>query len=195
MGDMMTILICILGPSQSGKNTLMRRFMQDNPDVKRLVTATSRPRRPEEEDGVDKFFVAADVFENQPELFFEQVIEHGNHYGILKKELIKTVQENEVVIADLELRGIMSLVQAKEQLPCRLVPIYVCPDTFEELEDRIRKKGDANAEERIQTSKIEWHYRNDPVFVAVISTSCPIDESYAQLCAVIKRFKEVHHEP
>lgn len=81
-------MIVLVGPSASGK-TATCRFLEDNYNIKKVVTHTTRDIRPGEKDGVDYHFVSKDEFEKMKKNneFIETVFYNGNNYGTSRKEV------------------------------------------------------------------------------------------------------------
>ena len=83
-------LIILSGPSGSGKTTVIQRLLADPPGPLRLsVSATTRPPRPDEREGVDYYFWTRDHFERELQRgsFLEHAQVHGNYYGTLRREV------------------------------------------------------------------------------------------------------------
>ena len=80
-------MLIISGPAGSGKNTVAERLMGEFPQVRRVVTSTSRPPRGAEKDGEDYHFLSTEDFERAIEdgEFFEYAKVHGRYYGTSKK--------------------------------------------------------------------------------------------------------------
>ena len=77
------MIIVIVGESASGKSTLAKQFVEDNPSFSRIVTYTTRPKREGEVDGIDYHFVSNEVFDNmvKQDMFVEHADYRGWHYG------------------------------------------------------------------------------------------------------------------
>src|SRR6476646_11508400 len=83
-------LIILSGPSGSGKSTVIKRLLADPPGPLRLsVSATTRPPRPDERNGVDYHFWTRERFERELEkgTFLEHAVVHGNYYGTPRAEV------------------------------------------------------------------------------------------------------------
>lgn len=77
------MILVIVGESASGKSTLAKQFVEDNPSFSRIVTYTTRPKREGEVDGIDYHFVSDEVFESMinNNMFVEHADYRGWHYG------------------------------------------------------------------------------------------------------------------
>ena len=104
----MARLFVISGPSGAGKGTLIRGILEARPDLAVVATsATTRTRRPGEEDGREYFFLTPDEFRRRIDEgeFVEWVEFAGNHYGTLKSEVDRLLSEGANVILELEVDG------------------------------------------------------------------------------------------
>src|SRR5262245_29104824 len=108
-------LIILSGPSGSGKSTVIRRLLADPPGPLRLsVSATTRPSRSGEVDGVDYHFWPRDRFEREltAGAFLEHALVHGNYYGTLRAEVEPHLREGCGVILDIDVQGAAQVRQA-----------------------------------------------------------------------------------
>src|SRR5437773_11766136 len=99
-------LITLSGPSGSGKTTVIQRLLADPPGPLRLsVSATTRPPRPGERDGVDYHFWTREQFERKLAAgeFLEHAVVHGHdYYGTLRAEVEPYLQRGQGVILDID---------------------------------------------------------------------------------------------
>lgn len=84
------MLFAICGPSKSGKSTILNEILRIRPDLKKLITLTTRSPRPGELDGVDYFFVSKSRFQemDKDEEIIYPIIHRGEYYGIRKSDLL-----------------------------------------------------------------------------------------------------------
>ena len=131
----------ITGTSGAGKGTLEKILLQRMPDVFELaVSATTRERRPTEQEGREYYFVSAAVFEQrvQEDEFLEYVdFPWGARSGTLRSEIDRIQANGKVPLLDLETDG---AIRVKETIP-GAVTIFVDAPTFEELERRLRERA------------------------------------------------------
>ena len=100
-------VVVISGPSGVGKDAVMRRLQELRPDLHQVVTATSRPARPGERDGVDYFFVTTESFEKMiadGELI-EHAVVYGEYKGIPKAQVREKLAMNVDVVLRLDVQG------------------------------------------------------------------------------------------
>ena len=139
-------LFVATGPSGAGKGTLIRRLVAARPDLAVAVSATTRPRRPGEEDGRDYHFLSGEEFQRRVDAgdFLEHVdYVSGHRYGTLREEVDGILASGRSVILELETHGAKE-VQAS--LP-DAVTIFIEPPSFAELERRLRDRATESAGE------------------------------------------------
>ncbi len=143
-------LVVISGPSGVGKSTVVAQVLQRCGDRLRLSTsATTRPPRAGEQDGVDYHFLADEEFSrrrNEGEfLECKEVFGRGHWYGTLWSEVRPSLEGGEWVILEIDVDGAEDVLE-KFESP---ITIFICPESLEELEHRLRSRGTEN-EEAIQ---------------------------------------------
>jgi len=109
-------LIVVTGPSGAGKGTLIGEVLKRVPELEVTVSATTRDRRPGEEDGRDYWFLTADEFLARIEAdeFLEHVVYvSGHRYGTLRPELERIRDKGEIPLLELETEGALR-VKAKD---------------------------------------------------------------------------------
>jgi guanylate kinase len=185
------ILVIVSGPSGVGKSTVVRELIKSCPLPLRLsVSATTRPPRAGETDGVDYHFLTREQFLVRREAgeFIESFEVHGvgYWYGTLKEEVDRGLADGKIVILEIDVNG-ASQVQAR--VP-GVVSIFVHPANMEELEKRLRGRG-SESEERIQrrllTARAELleakKYTFDVVNVTVAAT-------VSEICGILRGLRD-----
>ena len=132
-------LIVVTGPSGAGKGTLIRKLLERVPDVEVTVSATTRDRRPGEEEGREYRFLTPDEFLAgiESDDFLEHVVYvSGHRYGTLRSELERIRARGHVPLLELETEGALD-VKAKEP---GAVTIFISA-AVEELERRLRDRA------------------------------------------------------
>ena len=147
------LLIVISAPSGTGKTTLCDNLCLNFSSVCRVVTCTTRSPRADEVDGVDYYFLNEQEFlaRVQNEDFLENAFVHGNHYGVLKSEVLVKLLEGMDVLLNIDVQGAASIRKSSKDdliLKSSLFSVFLCPPSLEELENRLRGRGD-NSEEDI----------------------------------------------
>lgn len=147
-------LFVISGPSGAGKSTILKRVMEAMPQLQFSVSATSRPARPGETDGVQYFFVSEDAFRQMIEqgAFVEYDYHMYNYYGTLKSEILKKTALGHMIL-DVEPNGARTV---KEIYP-EAILIYIGAPSIEELQNRLRARKDTTEEQiAIRSERARW---------------------------------------
>ena len=147
LGTALSKILLISGPSGVGKGTVVSEVMRSHPNVFELsVSSTTRPRRSSETAGSHYHFHSKQEFEEQirKQQLLEWVQFDDNYYGTLKSSLASIFGNGRIPLLELEIQG---AVAARANGYDGLY-IYLKPPSMEELERRIRKRGQ-NTEESI----------------------------------------------
>jgi guanylate kinase len=137
-------LIVLTGPSGVGKGTLMRSLLERYPELYYSVSATTRSPRTGEIDGKNYYFISRKKFEQlvaQGE-FLEWAEFAGNYYGTPREAVVNQIRAGKTVVLEIELEGAR---QIRASFPTAL-SIFILPPSFEELEQRIRNRGQDSSE-------------------------------------------------
>jgi guanylate kinase len=137
-------LIVLTGPSGVGKGTLMRSLLQRHPQLYYSVSVTTRSPRPGEINGENYHFISRSKFEQlvaQGE-FLEWAEFAGNYYGTPREAVLTQIQSGKLVVLEIELKGAR---QIRASFPNAL-SIFILPPSFDELEKRIRGRGQDSQE-------------------------------------------------
>ena len=139
-------LFVISGASGVGKSTVLAQVMNGRDDLRFSVSATTRKPRPGEQDGVSYYFVTKERFEQMiaEDAFIEYDAHMDNYYGTPEAQLNEKLETGSVIL-DIEPVGAFH-VRAKRP---DAVLIFIAPPSMEELERRLRGRGDT-AEDQIQ---------------------------------------------
>lgn len=150
-------LVILSGPSGSGKSTVIQRLLADPPGPLRLsVSATTRPPRPGEVDGVDYHFWTREKFERelQAGAFLEHAVVHGTYYyGTLRAEVEPYLERGTGVILDIDVQG---AEQVRRLCPDH-VSVFLLAPTLAEYERRLVARGEdpASIRRRMETARAE----------------------------------------
>lgn len=149
------VFYCLSSPAGAGKTTLSEAVLKDCPvKLHRVVTCTSRERRPQEVEGMSYHFLDREEFERGIKSgdFFEWEEVHGNLYGTRKSDL--EGPDDRLLVIDI--RGALSF---KRLFPERTVLIIVVPPRPEDLRFRLLNRGtegESQVERRLQTARTEY---------------------------------------
>ena len=131
-------LVVISAPSGAGKTSIARSVLLAHPAFTYSVSATTRPRRPEEEHGRDYIFLTRDEFLRRVAAgeFVEWEEIYGDYYGTLKKEVERALDAGRHVLFDIDVKGGLSI---KRHYPEACL-IFIRPPSEEILLERLRKR-------------------------------------------------------
>lgn len=140
-------LFVISGSSGVGKGTIIKRFLEKNPNFKLSVSCTTRGKRDGEEHGVNYYFLTREEFMSAVEKgeFLEWAEFSGNCYGTNKKFVQQCLDNDEDLLLEIDTQGAL---QVKKKMD-NAVLIFILPPSVEELERRLRDRG-TETEEAIQ---------------------------------------------
>ena len=133
------ILFVISGPSGVGKGTVRESLLKGRDDIEVSVSATTRPPRPGEIDGVDYFFIDRETFmkrvkENQ---FLEWANVYSNYYGTPREFVLNHLKNGRDVLLEIDIQGAL---QVKQKMP-EGVFIFLSPPSIEDLAKRLCQRG------------------------------------------------------
>ena len=150
-------LTVLAGPTAVGKGTVSTYIRDNYPQVWLSVSATTRPARPGEVDGVHYFFKSPEEFDRlvaQGE-FLEWAVVHGqNRYGTLRSTVKQAIAEGRSVLLEIDLQGAR---QVKAAVPDAQF-VFLAPPSWEEMVRRLVGRGTETPEEqqrRLETAKLE----------------------------------------
>lgn len=155
--DRRGLLFVLSSPSGAGKSTLSRMLLASDRSIDLSVSATTRPPRPGEVDGVDYHFIDVAGFKHMVaggELL-EWAHVFGHRYGTPKAPVEAALGEGRDVLFDIDWQGAQQLYQ--EAGP-DVVRVFILPPSIEELERRLRSRGtdsEAVIDDRMSRAKAE----------------------------------------
>ena len=147
-------LIVISGASGVGKGTVLGIMMEKRKDLSFSVSATTRPPRPGEIDGVHYYFISREKFEEMiaQGAFLEYDAHAANYYGTPRAQA-EEKRERGPVLLDIEPAGAK---QVREKMPDAEL-IFIMPPSMEELERRLRGRGDTPEEQiKLRMERAVW---------------------------------------
>jgi guanylate kinase len=150
------LLIVISGPSGAGKDSVVQRMKEKHLPFHFVVTATTRPPRPNEVNGRDYFFVSKDEFArmmDQNELI-EYALVYGDYKGIPKAQVREALASGKDVVMRLDVQG----AETVRKLASEALLIFITTDSEEELVNRLKERQTETSDSlsiRIATARKE----------------------------------------
>ena len=128
----------VTGPSGAGKGTLEKALLDRRADLELAVSATTRERRPSEQDGREYWFLAPEEFDRRVQAgdFLEWVPYVGQKYGTLRSEIDRIAGAGRVPLLDLEIEGALNV---RDSVPGAVTVFVDAP--LDELERRLRERA------------------------------------------------------
>ena len=152
-------LLIVSAPSGSGKSTIVNFLMKEHPEFRLAfsVSATSRPPRGQEQDGVDYYFLTPEEFRSHIEqddfLEYEEVYE-GRFYGTLKSQVEEKLAAGMNVVFDVDVKGGINI---KKYYGDDALSVFIQPPSIEALRERlIRRNTDEMAQIEQRLAKAEY---------------------------------------
>ena len=150
------LLIILSSPSGAGKSTLARRLRAWDPTVRFSVSATTRPPRPGEEDGVDYLFVDEPGFKRM--VRDGEMLEHahvfGNFYGSPGAPVRAAIEEGCDVLFDIDWQGAQQI--QKSAMASHVLSIFLLPPSIAELRRRLQGRGQDAPETIARRMQRSW---------------------------------------
>ena len=178
-------------PSGSGKSTIVNHILSLHPEIEFSVSATSRPPRGQEQDGVEYLYYSADIFRAlvRDDKFVEyEEVYPDRFYGTLKSEVNRIWAKGHVIIFDVDVKGGVNLkkyfgdqalsvfIQAPSVEVLRQRLITRATDPMEEIEKRVAKA----AEEMTYAPKFDRVLINDDLETAYREAEQMVDSFLAR---------------
>jgi len=156
-------IFVITAPSGTGKTTLLKPLMADDPGLRFSISYTTRPPRLGEVDGKDYFFVSPEEFGRlrDTDALAEWVEQFGYGYGTSRDWVKEMVASGADLVFDLDSRGARAL---KKNFP-QATLIFILPPSLTELERRLKGRGNLDPEElarrlangRSELKEVSWY--------------------------------------
>ncbi len=179
----MARVFVITGPSGVGKGTLIRGLMERLRQLELSVSATTRPARPGERDGIDYHFLTPEEFERRVGAggFVEHADYAGRRYGTLRDELDGRVRAGVPVVLEIEVQGAR---QVRAALP-EALQVFIAPPSLDVLRTRLIGRGADGPEEverRLRVAEQELAAQSEFARVVVNDR---LEDALEQLVAIV----------
>ena len=182
-------LIVFSAPSGSGKTTIVRWLLaKEELNLEFSISAASREARPNEQHGVDYYFLSLKEFKRRikAEEFLEwEEVYRDNFYGTLKSEVERIWKHGKHVIFDIDVVGGLDI---KKLYPERTLAVFVKPPSIEELKIRLKKRK-TESEDRInmRVAKASIELATAPQFDHIIENN-DLEIALAEAYDLVKEF-------
>lgn len=181
-------LIIFSAPSGSGKSTIINYLLKQGLDLAFSISATSRPPRGTERDGVEYFFLTPEEFRERiarGEFLEYEEVYPGRFYGTLKSQVEKQLAEGQNVIFDVDVVGGCNI---KQYYGDRALSVFIQPPSVEELRRRLVGRG-TDAPEVIadRVAKAEYELGFAPKFDVVVVND-DLETAERQALDIIRNF-------
>jgi guanylate kinase len=179
------LLIVLSGPSGVGKDAVLARMRRLERPFHYVVTATTRPRRAREKNGVNYHFLSPQEFQQMIDKhrFLEWANVYGNYYGVPKDEVSPALSKGVDTIVKVDVQGAATI---KKILP-QAVFIFLMPPSVPALQKRLKRRRSESSEDlalRLATARRE--VRSLPLFDYVITShQNELDEVVFQIDAIV----------
>jgi guanylate kinase len=156
-------ILIITAPSGAGKTSVTTYLLKKFPQLGFSVSAATRPKRENEIDGVDYYFMSLEEFKekikNNEFIEWEMVYE-GKYYGTLKSELQRLWNSKRVPVLDIDVKG---AIHVQQQFPEKTLSIFIEPPSIDELKRRLQGRGTETKESleaRINKASYEISFKH-----------------------------------
>jgi guanylate kinase len=193
------VFFVLSGPAGSGKTALMAALRDLEPEIRYCITATTRPPRPGERDGVDYYFLSREEFLERVDRgdfleYAEVPPSGGNLYGSPRQQVIDALAEGRDVLLQVDVQGARSV---RALMPA--TTIFLCPPDVETLRRRLISRGTertADMERRLANAEVEL-CRADEFDYTVVNADGRLDDAVNDLRAILarERRKRAGHPP
>lgn len=199
LADLRTVarprLIVISGPSGAGKDTIIDRMRELHPEIYFAVTATTRPRRPGEIDGVHYHFYSREEFAQKLVAgeFIESAEVYGHFYGVPRSFIRHALAQDKDVVVKVDTQGAETF---RHLAPTALL-IFIAPPTMDDLARRLRLRNTEDPEaflRRLHTARREVATFELFDYV-VFNESDRQDQTVTEIMAILLAQKRRIHQP
>ena len=184
----MTQLICLVGPTGVGKTSILERLQLLKKPWSFPLSTTTRAPRPEEEVGGYYHFLSDEEFTQQLEAgeFIENAVVHGKQYGLRKADIECCWDTVEKSILIVDIQG----VKALKELYGNVFSIFILPENFSDLEERLALRNLSEEETKIRLDNAREEMKNAPeVDTMITNFKNALDDTVSVILKIIERGK------
>lgn len=180
-------VVVLTAPSGAGKTTIARRVLQEVPELRFSTSATTRPPRPHEQDGVDYHFMTEarfrELIREDALLEYEEVYP-GRFYGTLRSEVDQSSGARPVLL-DIDVKGAQSVKQVYGE---EALALFIRPPSLQALRERLRRRAtetEATLRERLGRAAMELD-QADRFDAVVVNDN--LEEAVAETLRIVRSF-------
>ncbi len=178
------LMLILSSPSGAGKTTISRMLLERDPEIALSVSATTRPIRPGEVDGVHYHFVSQAEFDRMVEAdeFYEWARVFGHSYGTPKAQIRAGLKLGQDFLFDIDWQGTQQLYQKDQQ---DVVRVFILPPSIDELRRRLTGRGTDSPEviaARMERARAEISHWDGYDYVLI---NDEIEACYTQVCEIL----------
>ena len=181
------LLIVLSGPSGVGKDTVLSRMKEQGRGCHFTVTATTRPRRPMERDGVDYIFHSDQSFREM--IDHGELVEwaevHGYLYGVPRAQVRDAIERGLDVVMKIDVQGAATI----REIAADALSIFLSPPSMDELARRLEGRSSETQRDldiRLRTAEMEMERAGEFDYVVVNATG-QIDATIREIEAIVER--------
>lgn len=181
-------VIIFSAPSGSGKSTIINYLLKQQLNLAFSISATTRPPRGEEKNGVEYFFLSQEEFKeciSKGDLLEYEEVYVGRFYGTLKSQVEKQLEIGENVVFDVDVKGGCNI---KRYYGSRALSIFVQPPSIEELQKRLESRATDTPEmikKRIEKASFELSFASQ---YDVVITNDQLEKAETETLEAVKTF-------
>ena len=181
-------VIIFSAPSGSGKSTIINYLLKQQLNLAFSISATTRPPRGQEKDGVEYFFLSQEEFKeriSKGDLLEYEEVYAGRFYGTLKSQVEKQLEIGDNVVFDVDVKGGCNI---KKYYGDRALSIFIQPPSIEELQKRLESRATDTAEmirKRIEKASFELSFAAQ---YDVVITNDELEKAETETLEAVKVF-------